>query len=170
MLSRVFKHFNDAQALKGASTIECECAYASEPSTPYIAYLRQDSGKTVTSHLIYQLGVSDKLRVSAVPFQKDASWRDCSGPTSTMHHPKMMELTKEEWEEVSPRYVTWIPGYMLGPSGKKGLSRGQLPELLNGWKLEERRFPVVPYWCVSSKIYYLHCYALTIQTSPPCLL
>jgi DNA (cytosine-5)-methyltransferase 1 len=133
-------------------------AYVTAPPTPYIAYLRRDMppSAAVENHAIFLLGLSDEIRVAAVPFRDEACWRDMMGPMGTMHEPQMVELTHEQFakEKLGDRWRNAIPDFMLAggkPSGKQ-LAPGQLPPLAHGYTLAPNRFPMVPYWCTTMKV------------------
>eukprot|EP00232_Nephroselmis_pyriformis_P016811 CAMPEP_0182881572 /NCGR_PEP_ID=MMETSP0034_2-20130328/17256_1 /TAXON_ID=156128 /ORGANISM="Nephroselmis pyriformis, Strain CCMP717" /LENGTH=368 /DNA_ID=CAMNT_0025014605 /DNA_START=20 /DNA_END=1123 /DNA_ORIENTATION=- len=49
-----------------------------------------------------------------------------------------------------------VPDYMrkhpkASWENKNLYTRGEIPELKNGWQLESHRFPIVPYWCLTMK-------------------
>ena len=232
-----------AKEVQGAKTMtgEVESAthrYASEPATLYGAYLRSnkacwgsgEDGGEARNHVVYALGWSDQLRVNLVPYRKDAGWRDMSGDTSSLHCPKAMELTDEQWYHdrssgavgsgkavawddnvaddaddepsddeddddvkqgggnrapIRQRWITKIPDYMIDcdeyfekprtpPGGwendeeknkamleareaaakverKRAHAEDRMPRLRNGWSLPSKRFPVVPFWCLTMK-------------------
>ena len=50
---------------------------------------------------ILRLGESDRIRSAAVPFHKDASWREMMGDehVASMLQPMMVVLSDEQWEE-----------------------------------------------------------------------
>jgi DNA (cytosine-5)-methyltransferase 1 len=131
--------------------------YVTAPPTPYIAYLCRDmpTSAAVENHSIFLLGLSDEIRVAAVPFRDEACWRDMMGPSGTMHAPQMVELTREQFEKakLGDRWRNAIPDFMLAggkPSGRE-YAPGELPALAHGYTLAPNRFPMCPYWCTTMK-------------------
>ena len=137
------------------NTVQYQCA----PPTPYIAYLRQGCGDEVRDHVVYRLGVSDELRCRAVPYRKDAGWRDSMGDShiASMLQPLMLEMSEEQWNSsnkgggtVASRWSRKVPDFMRQtPHSQSTLPNSELPPLRHGWKLEPRRFPLVPYWVLT---------------------
>eukprot|EP00854_Cymbomonas_tetramitiformis_P014462 gene14462-17092_t len=133
---------------------ETVTTYLTPPPTPYIQYLRQGAPKTVSNHYIYELGVSDQLRCNCVPMRGEASWRDMAGDDEencpTQLAPLMMELTDDEWSSLCSRTVNKIPEFMLEDPDER-VEAGKLPKLKKPWSLKPKRFPLVPYWCLTMK-------------------
>ena len=129
-------------------------SYECKSPTPYVAYLRQtmEAGQRVTNHVVYDLGISDRLRVQAVPLWGGACWRDMLGHDGTMNYPKMMVLNDDQWARLGSRWINMIPDHMWAERPKRfDELDGRMPRLKHGWKLESNRFPMVPYWCVTMK-------------------
>jgi hypothetical protein len=130
------------------------CAYSSAPSTPYIAYLRQSAGATVTNHVTYALGRLDKMRCSLVPYgAKGVGWREMAGFMCSQKAPMMMKCDAAQWKELGERWKNKIPAFML-KNGKRTVNKATgMPELKPYWanELASHRFPLVPYWCLTMK-------------------
>jgi len=148
----------DAHLFKGNKdeAIEAEGAvtqYLCDPPTPYVAFLRQGCGQDVKNHLVYELGLSDRLRVKCVPCRKGAGWRDMAGDkhVASLLQPMMMDVSDEEGKHViTSRFYNSVPEYMrVTPKNQSSLPKNEPPPLKHGWKLKPDRFPLIPFWCLS---------------------
>jgi len=139
--------------------------YACAPPTAYAAYMRRDMklGEPVTCHTVALLNISDELRVLAVPYHPEASWREFSGAQSTLLAPHMLVVSDDDWvrtntgASMATRAVAAVPDCMKADKGagaRPKLKAGQVsgfPPLANGWTLAPNRFPAAPFWCLTMK-------------------
>jgi site-specific DNA-cytosine methylase len=148
---------------KGTNLADKALPYVCDPPTSYIAYLRRkmvpQSG--VKNHVVPALTDTDRLRCQSVPMFEEACWRDMMGPNGVMLRPMMLLLDDEQWKVYSKRARQSLPQYMrVKPEAQlqkvNGKTVGKTPDfeavarqLPHGWKLEPKRAPLVPYWCLT---------------------
>ena len=115
---------------------------------PFALRLSQGCGDTVHNHVRRACGVADAMRCKLVPYEPETCWREICGFGASLKAPQMMEMDAAGWREVGSRWVNKIPHFMRR-KGPRPAAREAIPPLRHGWRLRPRRFPAVPYGCLS---------------------